>query len=209
MDDVSTLEANGTTRRAWSGQASSTEREPALVLHQDRSRSPKRSLACGGMSSSSRRPAAKSQRKCVLSLVATPMRGAMPKLVELPLTVSARLVAMLGPRGIDVGPLAAASLEVAARLLEGSTQLVQELHLPAAHHLGRTIRWGISQEVALKGLRRWLTFGRAVGIAGRAAPLLGQGGGHSANVSANLAQALAAAQTTRGRRKFVSTIAGA
>jgi len=149
------------------------------------------------------------RRANVLSCVPSPVRNILPKLVELPLTVSARLMAMLGPANADIGPLAASSVEVAARLLEGSAQLVQELHLPAARRLSAMSQWGPSEERALRGLRRWHAFGRAVRVAGRAAPLLGVGTSGNHPSSLNLALALAAADNAHGRQTFVSKIAGA
>lgn len=120
----------------------------------------------------------------------------------LPHTVSARLVAMLGPARMDLAPLVASNMEVAARLLEGCTQLVQEVHLPAAQHLSSVSRWGLEEEVTLHGLRCWQDFGWRLRIAHGAASL-----GFSSSLS--LGEALSTAHTLKARQKFVTTIAGA
>lgn len=137
------------------------------------------------------------------------MTGAPPKaalscpdLAALPHTVSARLVAMLGPARMDLAPLVATNMEVAARLLEGCVQLVQEIHLPAAQQLSRVVRWGVAEEVALHWLRSWQDFSWRLRIAFGAASL-----GFASSLS--LGEALSTAHTVKARQQFVTTIAGA
>lgn len=91
---------------------------------------------------------------------------------EMPPSVAARLVALLGPSREAAAPLAATGCSVAARLLEGAAHFVVEVHRPLAQELRQAARWGFAQEQTYRELRQWEAFSAVVAVGTRAGTMV-------------------------------------